>query len=264
MTPNSRSSLNRWAQPDSIVPLATQGTQAWDRYAYVSNNPLRYTDPSGHGAYCGDDYDPGCLNEEENHLFHQLTDPVKLTKDKEFGQGYDGEMMYKLYLKYKHESNSWWYDVFGGDADGFSVEDFLTVILYHEFSNRFEDYPEDAGKFSYAISEKLSYWCAQYSGGACGGASENAMLNYIAMRGSAYMLYDKHITRGEPFKPVRYGKVFDTHDAWDLNLAQKVTEDALSHITPYGSLADWDNKLDPKTGTWTFNFNFEGHGGILP
>ena len=40
--------LGRFIQPDSIVPLASQGVQAWDRYAYVNNNPVRYTDPTGH------------------------------------------------------------------------------------------------------------------------------------------------------------------------------------------------------------------------
>jgi len=35
--------LNRWCQPDSIVPLATQGVQALDRYAYSNNNPLLAT-----------------------------------------------------------------------------------------------------------------------------------------------------------------------------------------------------------------------------
>jgi len=39
--------LSRWAQPDSIIPQ-TQGTQAWDRYAYVNNSPLNYADPTGH------------------------------------------------------------------------------------------------------------------------------------------------------------------------------------------------------------------------
>jgi RHS repeat-associated protein len=41
------SSLGRFAQADTIVPLQ-QGVQAWDRYAYVNNSPVRYTDPSGH------------------------------------------------------------------------------------------------------------------------------------------------------------------------------------------------------------------------
>jgi hypothetical protein len=29
-------------QADPIVPEGVQGTQAWDRYAYVNNNPVRY------------------------------------------------------------------------------------------------------------------------------------------------------------------------------------------------------------------------------
>jgi RHS repeat-associated protein len=40
--------LNRWIQPDSIIPEALQGVQAWDRYVYANNNPIRYNDPSGH------------------------------------------------------------------------------------------------------------------------------------------------------------------------------------------------------------------------
>ena len=41
-------------QADTIVPMASQGTQAFDRYAYVNNNPLRYADPSGHRLCEGD------------------------------------------------------------------------------------------------------------------------------------------------------------------------------------------------------------------
>jgi hypothetical protein len=46
-------SLGRFTQPDTIVPTSTQGTQAWDRYAFVNNNPVRYTDPTGHDTECG-------------------------------------------------------------------------------------------------------------------------------------------------------------------------------------------------------------------
>jgi hypothetical protein len=35
-------------QPDTVVPVGVQGVQAWDRYAYVNNNPARFNDPSGH------------------------------------------------------------------------------------------------------------------------------------------------------------------------------------------------------------------------
>jgi RHS repeat-associated protein len=40
--------IGRFTQADSIVPTSTQGVQAYDRYAYTNNNPLRYTDSSGH------------------------------------------------------------------------------------------------------------------------------------------------------------------------------------------------------------------------
>jgi RHS repeat-associated protein len=39
--------LARWTSPDSIIPQG-QGTLAWDRYSYVNNSPLNYTDPTGH------------------------------------------------------------------------------------------------------------------------------------------------------------------------------------------------------------------------
>jgi RHS repeat-associated protein len=41
------SSLGRFAQADTIIPGGIQGL---DRYAYANNNPVRYTDPSGHCA----------------------------------------------------------------------------------------------------------------------------------------------------------------------------------------------------------------------
>ncbi len=51
--------LGRFAQADTIVPVGVQG---YDRYAYVNNNPVRYTDPSGHAAWQGDD---GGLGDDE-------------------------------------------------------------------------------------------------------------------------------------------------------------------------------------------------------
>ncbi len=39
--------LGRFAQADTLIPEASQGVQAWDRYAYVNNSPLNYIDPTG-------------------------------------------------------------------------------------------------------------------------------------------------------------------------------------------------------------------------
>ena len=50
--------LGRFVQSDTIVPGAGS-IQSYDRYAYVNNNPIRYTDPSGHGLDCGIN-DPYC------------------------------------------------------------------------------------------------------------------------------------------------------------------------------------------------------------
>jgi hypothetical protein len=54
--------INRFLSADTVVPGAGN-PQAWNRYSYVLNNPLRYTDPTGH--YCvGDDED--CADEAGN------------------------------------------------------------------------------------------------------------------------------------------------------------------------------------------------------
>jgi hypothetical protein len=50
LTPNSRSYLNRWSQPDSIIPDGNP--QSLNRFAYAENNPIRYNDPTGHCPIC--------------------------------------------------------------------------------------------------------------------------------------------------------------------------------------------------------------------
>jgi hypothetical protein len=49
--------LGRFAQADTIVPGGVQGL---DRYAYSNNNPVRYTDPSGHKACDGTGINGAC------------------------------------------------------------------------------------------------------------------------------------------------------------------------------------------------------------
>jgi hypothetical protein len=59
---NSESKAPFWFQMDSDArqqhgsPLGPANPQALNRYAYVQNNPLKYTDPSGHYTNRGDEY----------------------------------------------------------------------------------------------------------------------------------------------------------------------------------------------------------------
>ena len=56
--------LGRFIQADSIVPGGVQGL---DRYAYTFNNPIRYTDPSGHDPWWCEGDDLCMFNWMEDH-----------------------------------------------------------------------------------------------------------------------------------------------------------------------------------------------------
>lgn len=53
-------SLGRFAQADTVVP---GGVQGYDRYAYVNNSPINYTDPTGHKP-C-EEWEGVCLSEDQ-------------------------------------------------------------------------------------------------------------------------------------------------------------------------------------------------------
>jgi len=58
-------SLGRFLQADTILPVQ-QGTQGWDRYAYVNNNPVNGTDPTG--MWMCDPYDIACAEDGDLNL----------------------------------------------------------------------------------------------------------------------------------------------------------------------------------------------------
>ncbi|MDH5508415.1 MAG: RHS repeat-associated core domain-containing protein [Anaerolineae bacterium] len=55
--------LGRFTQPDTIIP-SLFNPQSLNRYAYVSNNPIRFIDPTGHEGECRD-HDIECGTEED-------------------------------------------------------------------------------------------------------------------------------------------------------------------------------------------------------
>jgi len=57
--------LGRFVQADSIVP-GIGDSQAWDRYAYVFNNPIKYNDPTGYRTCDDVDADGNCITYKES------------------------------------------------------------------------------------------------------------------------------------------------------------------------------------------------------
>jgi RHS repeat-associated protein len=72
--------LGRFASPDTIIPDPAN-PQSFNRYAYGYNNPLRYTDPSGHLSedqlkqVLGDNYDSmmGLWKEKDPYFYDVIT-----------------------------------------------------------------------------------------------------------------------------------------------------------------------------------------------
>jgi len=88
----------------------------WDRYAYVNNNPLVYTDPSGHKP-------TEC---EIKCVPHDVLDRSKLSTD--------GRNLYDTYVKMWNKSTGWWWGVYGADGD-FTIDEFMALNWHYEQAN---------------------------------------------------------------------------------------------------------------------------------
>jgi RHS repeat-associated protein len=85
--------LGRWAQPDNILPIASQGVMAWDRYEFVNNNSVNNTDSTGHQVDC---HEVGCVplsypdpDPDPNPPNPGNNDPDQLDHGKKAKQYYD-------------------------------------------------------------------------------------------------------------------------------------------------------------------------------
>lgn len=79
--------IGRFVSPDTIVP-GPGSPQSWDRYAYVNNNPVRYSDPSGRWEFEGFPSDPYWSKEKITYLIPKPGETCK-------GDCYDAYLTYK-------------------------------------------------------------------------------------------------------------------------------------------------------------------------
>jgi RHS repeat-associated protein len=136
--------VGRFISADVIVPDPTN-LQQFNRYSYVLNNALRYTDPSG--RYC---FDPSagaelmgtCVNEDGST--YSLSAPPRLPlqppdglTDRPYGSealkamGPGGLQAYQGLRRLQDEGGGWW----GNHID---AQEALMLLLNHEFGNLWE------------------------------------------------------------------------------------------------------------------------------
>jgi RHS repeat-associated protein len=90
--------LNRWIQPDSIIPDPGNPTDL-DRYAYARNNPTNYVDPSGHDPYW-------CGGNQSCYAYHYYQMGYKLCDSKCKDRARQDYLFSKIYIG-SGKSGSW-------------------------------------------------------------------------------------------------------------------------------------------------------------
>jgi hypothetical protein len=129
-----------WEHTNTIIPSATN-SQSWNRYSYSYNNPLNYTDPSGHAPilddcnFNGKCTDTGTFGIGPTKVIADDLDNFVSKDDEGITKKVGGKQVYDLYLKYWHNHSGRHWAIFGQDGD-FSIWDFLSFMLYWESAQK--------------------------------------------------------------------------------------------------------------------------------
>jgi RHS repeat-associated protein len=127
--------LGRFLSADSMVTNLFN-PQGLNRFSYVWNNPLRYTDPTGHMVANEDGGGVACT------VTHTCTQPCSTCGGGGGGNNEpesvdnltsSGTTGYETYLELYYDPTGWWWtdSNLGGDGQ-FTINDFVTMNYYEE------------------------------------------------------------------------------------------------------------------------------------
>jgi RHS repeat-associated protein len=160
----------RFAQADSILADPVQG---WDRFAYVNNNPLAYTDPSGHQP-CGDGEVVNC-----NGSTNLSTPPIDLGTSDNPDQAdpldvsEQSDPVQKLYALYRwmwDHKEGWWWTRYG--RGGFTLWEFMSIFWGYEQST----YP-NSSDYATSLGNHAPVYCLK---AGCDSNSVEGALAFLA------------------------------------------------------------------------------------
>jgi hypothetical protein len=124
---------------------STGDPQTWDRYAYVDNNSVNFTDPTGHKV-CEDDSLSNCYSDSQiKHQANLLSTPPKSKDDKQ-------QRAYSVFTALEA--------LLGRSL---TYEEILALVAANEFNANLPH----AGPATEAMGRQFYYFCG--SSGICGG-----------------------------------------------------------------------------------------------
>jgi len=223
------SSLGRFVQADTIVP-GLGDAQAWDRYAYVQNNPIRYTDPSGY-YYCEDS--SFCTN-NKYHLYSSSQLLNKVFSD------------YEITLKGSGWSHAYQYNAALG-----------ITLAGRALAGNLNDSASAA--FTSVYGEILFEWNTECYGCRSQAQNETCVSNFSSegcLASGAITLSDHHIMFASMATNPRYG---ENHVVHELGHAISPALDGL----PYNAMA-LALTNDPRLKRSDRNSNFGFAGAKFP
>ncbi len=222
--------LGRFAQADTIIPQPGNPL-AWDRYAYTYNNPINFSDPSGHMIDCRED---GDCHHESNA---QLRERYIYSSD----TGFSGADMHKLFVWYQ-TNPGWWNE----DSD-FTLDEFVGLMLMYDISSSVDA----AGLISEASARHV-WGDARVVGGLKAFCSSDdcnmGFFNYLAFYvESAMRRASTNNSIGSPYDTSKPSEEDRPNTAWGadpMSMARKIGH-SITHAIP-----QWRYYSDLKPYHW--------------